>query len=309
MEEKVIIKCDINIGATISYKDKSKKSPLIVLIMGTGKSNRDGNLKNFKTNFYKDLSDIFVSLGYVCIRYDKRGTYESTGNYNTCGLYDLVKDASKVVEYGKKLDYVNDKVIVCGHSEGAMIATLLTKEINIDGLILLSGACTSMKSALIYQNTKIIDMNKDKKGLFSLYINKVLTKEKIEKQFDNLFLKAIKSKKDRYFFNGAFFNTKYMMEHGSLNDNDFINTLKQYKGNILMITGKSDLNMNYNNLYSLDGIKNVTIYTPEGINHILRKIDTEQNIFNMKNEYIRYSKKEIDKDVIKVIKEWLMKYE
>ena len=45
---------------------------------------------------------------------------------------------------------------------------------------------------------------------------------------------------------------------------------------------------------SLDGIKNVTIYTPEGINHILRKIDTEQNIFNMKNEYIRYSKKEIE---------------
>lgn len=60
---------------------------------------------------------------------------------------------------------------------------------------------------------------------------------------------------------------------------------------------------------SLDGIKNVTIYTLEGINHILRKIDTEQNIFNMKNEYIKYSKKEIDKDVIKVIKEWLVKYE
>lgn len=60
---------------------------------------------------------------------------------------------------------------------------------------------------------------------------------------------------------------------------------------------------------SLDGIKNVTIYTLEGINHILRKIDTEQNIFNMKNEYIRYSKKEIDKDVIKAIKEWLVKYE
>lgn len=60
---------------------------------------------------------------------------------------------------------------------------------------------------------------------------------------------------------------------------------------------------------SLDGIKNVTIYTPEGINYILRKIDTDQNIFNMKKEYIRYSKKEIDKDVIKVIKEWLVKYE
>lgn len=305
IEENIIIKNDISIGATISYKDKSKKSPLVILIMGTGKSDRDGNLKNFKTNFYKDLSDIFVGLGYVCIRYDKRGTYESTGNYNISGLYDLVNDAKNVIEYSKKLPYVNNKIIVCGHSEGAMIATLLTKEINIDGLILLGGACTSMKSALIYQNTKIIDMNKDKKGLFSLYINKVLTKEKIEKQFNNLFLKATKSKKDRYFFNGAFFNTKYMMEHGRLDDNDFINTLKQYKGNILMITGKSDLNMNYNNLYSLNGIKNVTIYTPEGINHILRKIDTEQNIFNMKNEYIRYSKKEIDRDVIKVIKEWL----
>ena len=71
-EEKVIISNDINLGATIAYKDKKEKRPLVLLISGTGSSDRDGNNLGFKSNIYKDLSDIFVEIGYVCIRYDKR---------------------------------------------------------------------------------------------------------------------------------------------------------------------------------------------------------------------------------------------
>lgn len=29
---------------------------------------------------------MFVNMGCVCIRYDKRDTYESTGDYNTSGI-------------------------------------------------------------------------------------------------------------------------------------------------------------------------------------------------------------------------------
>ena len=64
-EEKVIISNDINIGATIAYKDKNKKRPLVLLIMGTGTTDRDGNSFGFKTNLYKNLSDMFVEMGYV----------------------------------------------------------------------------------------------------------------------------------------------------------------------------------------------------------------------------------------------------
>ncbi len=106
-EEKLIIKGSINIGATISYLDKDNKKPLVVLLMGTGTTDHDGNTKKFKTNFYKNLSDIFVSIGCVTIRYDKRGTHESTGNYKIAGLSDLVEDAVSVINYGKNLEYVD----------------------------------------------------------------------------------------------------------------------------------------------------------------------------------------------------------
>ena len=76
-EERITISSDINIGATIAYQDKNEKRPLVLLISGTGSLDRDGNSIGFKSNIYKELSDMFVDAGYVCIRYDKRGTHES----------------------------------------------------------------------------------------------------------------------------------------------------------------------------------------------------------------------------------------
>ena len=42
-EERVIIDGDVKLGATIAYQDKSIKRPLVLLIMGTGSLDRDGN--------------------------------------------------------------------------------------------------------------------------------------------------------------------------------------------------------------------------------------------------------------------------
>lgn len=303
-EEKLIIKTNIDIGATISYLDIEKKKPLVVLIMGTGKTDRDGNTNNFKTNFYKNLSDMFVSLGWVTLRYDKRGTYRSTGNYKTAGLSDLVNDAVSVINYGKNLEYVDsNKIIVCGHSEGAMIATRLTKKVKINGLLLLGGAGTCMKSALIYQNLLFLKQYENKRGFIAWYLKKVLTKEKIEKQFSDLFKKAEKSKKKRYFFNGALFNTKYMKEHGTLTDEYFINILNNYSGKVLAITGTADLSANYHSLEKLNS--NINTFVPQNVNHILRKIDDNNDIMKVKQQYRRLSKEDIDKQTKEIIISWI----
>ena len=78
--------------------------------MGTGKLDRDGNGFGFKSNLYKNMSDMFVSMGYVCVRYDKRGTHQSTGKFNSAGLSDLVADSAKVIDYAKTLLVVTAKV-------------------------------------------------------------------------------------------------------------------------------------------------------------------------------------------------------
>lgn len=306
-EERVIIENDINIGATIAYQDKERKRPLVLLIMGTGSLDRDGNGFGFKSNLYKELSDMFVEMGYVCVRYDKRGTHESTGDGKISGLSDLVNDAANVIYYAKKLDYVDEeKIVVCGHSEGSMIATLLTKNKDLDlkGIILLSGAVTSLKDAMLYQNYLVLEQVKDMKGILGWYLRKVLNKVDVEKQVSDLYEKAEKTDKPRYFYRGAFLSTKYIKEHNALTKKDYIDLLKKYKGKVLAITGKSDVQADYRVLEEISNMDGITIYTPEQVNHVLRDVDGESNIMNFKKEYKLSFKKPISSKIKDSIKEW-----
>jgi len=59
-EERKSIAATFNIGVTVAYPDTEKKRLAVILIMGTGKTNRDGNERGFHTDFYKKLSDTFV---------------------------------------------------------------------------------------------------------------------------------------------------------------------------------------------------------------------------------------------------------
>lgn len=305
-EEKVVISNDINIGATIAYKDKTKKRPLVLLVMGTGSLNRDGNGLGFKSNIYKDLSNMFVDMGCVCIRYDKRGTHESSGDAKTSGLSDLVNDASNIIHHAKKLEYVDEeKIVVCGHSEGAMIATLLTKNEEIEGIILLGGACMGLKDAMLYQNYLVVDQVKDMKGILGWYLRKSLKKDTIEKQVSEIFEKANKTSKQTYFYKGALLPTKYIREHYNLNSEDYVKLLKAYKGKILAITGKADVQADYRRLEDISSLDNATIYTPLNVNHLMKEIDGEPNILNVKKEYKKIFKKEIDKGVKEKIKDFM----
>ena len=74
-EERITLSGAVSIGATVTYTDKNTLSPVIVVIMGTGKTDRDGNEKGFRTDLYKKFAEFFTGLGFVCVRYDKRGTF------------------------------------------------------------------------------------------------------------------------------------------------------------------------------------------------------------------------------------------
>ena len=304
-EEKIIIKNDINIGATIAYQDKKEKRPLVLLIGGTGSLDRNGNALGFKTNLYKDLSDMFVEMGFVCIRYDKRGTYESKINSKNFGLTELTDDALAIIKNTKKLDYVDDKkIVVCGHSEGAMIATLLTQKEDLRGIILLGGACMSLKEASLYQNYLVIEEVKNMKGILGWFLRKIVKKEKIELKVEEMYKKAEECTKDTFFYSGSLIPTKYVKEHGALSKEDYIKLLKTYKGKILAVTGKSDVQADYKQLEALKEEENITVMMPEELNHMLRDINTTPSIMNIKQEYKECLKKEISPKLKMIIRNW-----
>lgn len=305
-EERVHIQGEVSIGATIVYQDKLKQQPAVVLIMGTGKADRDGNEKKFHTNFYKTLSDQFAQMGCVCVRYDKRGTFETSGDYNTSGLSDLVKDAISVIQYTKELAYVDpSRVIVCGHSEGTMIGTLASEQELLAGLILLGGAGTSLKDALLYQNRLAVLEFEKKKGLLGWLVRMQLNKEKADQKVEKMFLKCIQSKKSRTFFSGTMLNTKWMTEHGSYTSRDFVNKLSQYNGRVLAITGTADLSADYQVLDDFQGMEHIICYAPENVNHILREVDDANSMMTAMKQYQRLSLNPIEPKVIEKIREWL----
>lgn len=308
IEEQLAIAGNVSLGATVSYMDKDSISPAVVLIMGTGKTDRDGNEKRFTTNLYKDLADFFVGLGCMCIRYDKRGTYQSAGDFQTSGLYDLTDDAISVIRYAKSLPYVDEnKVIVCGHSEGAMIATLLSGREDTAGLILLGGAATCMKDALLYQNELAAAEFQKKKGLLGALLRSQTSPEKTNAKVEAMFRKCANAKNDKVFFGGTMLNAKWVREHGSLCSADYVNMLDSYGKPILAITGTADLSADHRMLEALRNTEAAEIFTPLNVNHILREIDDDNSMLTVKKQYIRLAAKPIHAETAQKLREWTIK--
>ena len=309
-EERIKIKGDIELGATIAYPDKEEKRPLVLLIAGTGSLNRDGNSSAIKLNIYKDLSNYFVEQGCVCIRYDKRGTHESKGKLVTHTLSNLVGDAKSIIDYARELPFVDEnKIIVCGHSEGAMVGTLLTEKTDVNGLILLGGAGISLKEAMYYQNNKMLEESKDGKGFMYWLMRKTTKPEKITQQItqqvEGMFEKANKSNKNMFFYRGSIMPTKYMQEHGALTGADYVEKLRKYSGKVLAITGTGDLQANNEALSAFDGIAHIETFAPAGVNHMLREVDDNNSMLTMMKQYKRLAKTPLNPETMDRISGWL----
>ena len=309
IEERVKIEGEVTLGATVTHWDDSEKRPAIVIIMGTGKLDRDGNGGGINMEMYSNLAKEFSDWGFVTVRYDKRGTHESTGNFNHTGLLDLVEDATTVVRYISSQPYVDpSKVIVCGHSEGAIIATILSQKADVAGMILLGGAATSLKDALYYQNNLVADQAQNMTGLKGALLRKTATREKNIEKVDKLFSKAEGTDKDTMLYQGMPMPAKWFREHDLYSSDVLIGILRNYGKPILAITGTADLSMDYRRLDIIRDIPQVECYAPENVNHILREIDDDNLLINVKKQYIRLAKLPMHEGAVQKIHEWLDRF-
>jgi len=141
---------------------KSKTNKAILIISGSGQTDRDGNTKPMYTNdALKKLAHELTVLGYTCLRYDKRGVGKSLSDsvsYETLRFEDYVIDASNWISYLKK-DYTN--ITVIGHSQGALVGMLAIQRNPVNTFISLAGLSedlyTTVKRQLSNQPTMVKD--------------------------------------------------------------------------------------------------------------------------------------------------------
>lgn len=132
-------KDEVTLAGTLTLPQSGDKFPAVVLVSGSGPQNRDEELMGHKP--FLVLSDFLTRNGIAVLRYDDRGTGESTGNHSLATSADFANDAAAAVAYLKTRKEIDQtKIGLAGHSEGGIIAPkVAVMDEEVAFLILMAG--------------------------------------------------------------------------------------------------------------------------------------------------------------------------
>lgn len=145
----------VTLAGTLTLPETGNNFPAVVLISGSGPQNRNEELLGHKP--FLVLSDFLTRNGIAVLRFDDRGTAQSTGDYNAATSEDFVKDVLAAVEYLKSRSEINhSKIGLIGHSEGGMIAPLAAVQSDdVAFIVLMAGPGIKGDSLLLLQTDLI----------------------------------------------------------------------------------------------------------------------------------------------------------
>ena len=141
-DEYVLKTATGDISGTLTFPADLKTAPVVLIIAGSGPTDRDGNsVMGLKTNAYKYLADDLAKNGIACVRYDKRGIAKSRQAMTSEDNLRFETYINDVVDWVSFLrnDTRFSRIILAGHSEGSLIGIVAAEKTKISGLISISG--------------------------------------------------------------------------------------------------------------------------------------------------------------------------
>jgi pimeloyl-ACP methyl ester carboxylesterase len=139
IEEEVVFdntEAQVSLSGTLTLPGKKEKSPVVILISGSGPQDRDETVANHKP--FLVLSDYLTRQGIAVLRFDDRGVGKSTGNFSSATTKDFSTDVISAVNYlASRSDIDSNNIGLIGHSEGGIIAPLAVNESNDVSFIVL----------------------------------------------------------------------------------------------------------------------------------------------------------------------------
>lgn len=153
-KEEIAINSLLN-GSLYSPLKQNKKTNLVILIAGSGPTDRDGNQKGLTNNSLKYLSEELAKNDIAVFSYDKRifaQMKSGTANEATLTFDDFITDATSVLLFFKNQKKYN-KIIIAGHSEGSLIGMIAANG-KADAFISLAGAGRTIDAVLVEQINK-----------------------------------------------------------------------------------------------------------------------------------------------------------
>lgn len=277
----------------------TKKTPVVLMVTGSGQQNRDEELFDHKP--FAVIADALARNGIASLRYDDRGWGDKSVNFDDFTTDDFKQDAEAAM---KLLRGRFSKVGILGHSEGGTIALMLAAEGKPDFIVSLAGMAVSGKATLIAQNRiamSSIGLSADMVDSYCNAIGKALDemaagKKAVEISADNIptTLKPVFEKSIQQS------DSKYIRHFITI---DASKSLGKIKCPVLAINGTKDTQVDCtSNLATLEkGLTACqhTLKPMEGLNHLFQHCATGSII-----EY-QQIEETISPDVLSTITEWI----
>jgi uncharacterized protein len=242
---------------------KLKKFPVVLLISGSGPTDRNGNNPQMKNDALKQVAYALAEKGIASVRYDKRGIAASRSagvSEKDQRFENYIRDAESWIDTLKKIKRYTT-ITVAGHSEGSLIGMVAAKK--ADKFISIAGAGRTIdvviKEQLNNQPKPVKEhaygiLDTLKMGLHPTTVNPLVF---------SLFRPSIQP---------------YMISWIKYDPAKQIDTLDQLKIPVLIIQGTRDIQVAVKDAELLKAANSsAQLLLIEGMNHVLRKVEDNRN--------------------------------
>jgi uncharacterized protein len=250
------------IKGTLLLPDAPKPCPLVIIIAGSGPTDRDGNNPlGGKNDSLKLLAEGLAAKGIGSLRFDKRGIGESAKALAKEADIRFEAYIDDVVEWGKK--FQNDprfsSVIILGHSEGSLIGMVACWKLGAKGFVSIAGSGRPAADLILSQlEPKLPPANFEEVKTIVEKLKKGETVKDVPPA-DPLFRPSVQP----YII--SWFKYDPAVEIGKL------------KVPALVIQGTTDIQARAEDAKLLKAAcKNADLFMVEGMNHIMKKVSADQ---------------------------------
>lgn len=142
------------IAADLALPDGASEAvPVVLLISGSGAQDREASLFDGRYAAHPAWRNAFIEAGIAVLSFDEAGQGESGGNWSDMGIHDMVEIGERLIVRARNHAGIDpDRVFVLGHSEGGMIASLISaQDEELAGLVLVASPGRSLPEVLEYQ--------------------------------------------------------------------------------------------------------------------------------------------------------------
>jgi pimeloyl-ACP methyl ester carboxylesterase len=244
-----------------------KKMPVVLLISGSGPTDRDGNssMMKGKNESLKMVAQGLCENGIASLRYDKRGIGKSKAalsNEASIRFDDYVNDAKEWIAFLRK-DPRFSSVIVAGHSEGSLIGMIASNGLS-DKYISIAGPGEPADEILKTQFEKLPETSK--KLIYPMLdtLKRGDTLKKVDASFYALFRPSIQPYMISWF--------KY----------DPRIEIKKLIIPVLILQGTNDIQISTEDAKRLSkAAPSAQLVLVEKMNHVLKTVDSSERNVNI----------------------------